>query len=173
MLTSNGIIAPTWENTSFNNNVRFEVDFNGSSNTLIAPPVTTTTTVYNFNPALVFIGSTSFSVSRSGLYHIEGFYDIEYIVTGAPPTALQYAVALKIGGRNYPILNGIEPYDRDLSTGTSVPFIYRKFVRFVNEVYLSAPIVINFSILPTINLGPASFTSTTHFGKISGYLLSD
>jgi hypothetical protein len=169
VLTSNGTASPSWENAAFNNNVRFEVDFNGSSTTLLLPPVTTTT-IYNLDPAVVFIGPASFSVFRSGLYHIEGFYDIEYVLNRAP-TDVQYAVALKIGGRNYPILNGTEPYDRDFSSGTQ--FIYRKSVRFVNEVYISAPIGINFNVLSSFNLGPASFISGNHSGKISGYLISD
>jgi hypothetical protein len=169
VLTSNSTASPSWENAAFNNNVRFEVDFNGNSTTLLLPPVTTTT-IYNLDPAVVFIGPASFSVFRSGLYHIEGFYDIEHILNRAP-TDVHYAVALKIGGRNYPILNGTEPYDRDFSSGTQ--FIYRKSVRFVNEVYISAPTGINFNVLSSFNLGPASFISGNHFGKISGYLISD
>ncbi|MFM9908117.1 MAG: hypothetical protein ACKVOW_02140 [Chitinophagaceae bacterium] len=169
VLTSNGITAPTWQNAAFNNNVRFEVDFNGSSNTLIVPPVTTTT-VYNLNPAVVFIGPTGLSVSRSGLYHIEGFYSAEFRLNGAPSYA-HLGLTLNIDTRNFLIWDGAEPFERDMSS--SIEFIYRKSMRFVNEVYISAPGIIYFILLGNFNLGTALLNSSNHFGKISGYLISD
>jgi hypothetical protein len=87
------------------------------------------------------------------------------------PSYAQLGLTLNIDSRNFLIQDGNEPFERDMSSGTE--FIYRKSMRFVNEVYISGPGIINFIILPNFNLGTASLNSSNHSGKISGYLISD
>jgi hypothetical protein len=60
-----------------------------------------------------------------------------------------------------------------LQNTVGVQFIYRKSIHFLNEMYISAPGIINFNVLSSFNPGAASLNSSNHFGKISGYLISD
>jgi len=166
VLTSNGTAAPSWESAAFNNNVRFEADFTGSS-TIDITPTPNYTTAYNLNPSAVFISGSGISISRSGLYHIEGYIEIRNDLT-ALPTALIQGLELLVDGRVY-VQSQLESLIRD----PSGPNSYLKYIRFVNEVYISAPGTVKVSVSKSFNLGPASFLYRYNYGKISGYLISD
>jgi hypothetical protein len=170
VLTSNSTAAPTWQtlNAALANDIRFEADFTGTS-TSSATPALAYTTAYNLNPAVVSISGTGIFVSRSGLYHIEGFYEIRTVFNVAP-SLMHYSYSLNVDGRLYRHFTS-GPLDRDLSN-TSI-FIYKKLIPFVNEVYILAPGLILPSTEVNFNAGPATLTSVTHSGKISGYLMAD
>ena len=73
VLTSNGTSAPTWENAALSNTTRFSAAGAGNKDTRDL----NFTTIYNTNPADITIGTTSITVNKTGLYHIEGNMDLE------------------------------------------------------------------------------------------------
>lgn len=171
VLTSNGTTAPSWTTlgTAMDNNVRFEANLAGGSSSDVNPPMAYTTE-YNLNPTAVSINASNITINRSGLYHIEGFYSIRGTFS-SPPTHYLQGVSLAIGARWYDIMPASQPVQRDVSSGSLAR--YSSVHRFVQEVYITAPV--NISIVPFTNFasGTASTLSVINGGKISAYLIAD
>ena len=76
VLTSNGAGDPVWRNASFNNDTRFAATSEGSFATVGALSNLPLTTRYNLNTSNIVFGTNTITVNKSGLYHIEGFFNI-------------------------------------------------------------------------------------------------
>ncbi len=168
VLTSNNLAAPSWQtlNTAFSNDVRFESNIYGTSAVSLTPALSYST-AYNLNTSVISISTSGITVNRSGLYHIEGYLELHYSLNRAP-AYIQQGLTVRIDGRAY---QQSVPETFDVNPATS--FSYQKFIRFVNEVNISAPGLIDLMIENSFNLGTASIVSCTHSGKVSGYLISE
>jgi hypothetical protein len=169
VLTSAGTGATAWQTLSgaFENNIRFEASFTETGPVAVTPAVSYTQYL-NTNPSAVSISSGSITINQSGLYHIEGYSEISLIVNTTPQVLAQHHYA-NIDSRTY-AENIMSPLIRD---GTALPtYKYINYGKFVHEVYIVAPGTISSSFFHTYTPGGAVLSSSTHRGRISGYLIS-
>jgi hypothetical protein len=172
VLTSNGTAAPIWANTATSNDVRFKANFGASSNSGLEPTITYST-VYNFNSTAVSISASLITINRSGLYHIEGYYETIHDFHIAPPSTLVISSYLSIDGGQQPITL-FEGTNRDLNYATSpVTYRYRKSIPFVREQYINAPATVYVTVSSTVIPGSSTSGFFARYGEISGYLISD
>jgi hypothetical protein len=172
VLTSNAAGVPTWENAALSNNVRFKATFGADDNSGLEPPITYGTE-YNFNSTAVSISASGITINRSGLYHIEGYYETITDFHIAPPSTLVIASSLNINGEIFPITL-YEGTNRDLGFATlPVTYRYRKSMSFVREEYISAPANVNIFVSSSVILGSSTKGFSARYGRISGYLISD
>lgn len=168
VLVSNGLSAPTWQtlNGAFQNNVRFEATFITSAPSIASLSYTS---VINTDNTAVTIASSGVTITKTGLYHIEGYYQSSTDFA-TEPAYFGHSLSLAFGTRSY-VLSRTTPIEK--STDTSPPQAsYEKLVNFVQEVYIIAPTTI--SLLRTNN-NPFGLTTISNFqaGRISGYLISE
>lgn len=168
VLVSNGLSAPTWQTFTgaFQNNVRFEATFSTSSANIASLAYTS---VINTDNTAVTIASSGVTITKTGLYHIEGYYQSNTDFA-TEPAYFGHSLSLAFGTRSY-VLSRSTPIEK--STDTSPPQVsYEKLVNFVQEVYIVAPTTIS---LLRINNNPIGLTSINNFqgGRISGYLISE
>jgi hypothetical protein len=172
VLTSNGTAAPTWANAALSNDVRFKASFGADSNSGLEPTITYSTT-YNLNPTAVSISASFITINRSGLYHIEGYYETIHDFHIAPPSTLVISSYITIDGNTYPITL-FEGTNRDLNYATfPVTYRYRKTIPFVREEYISAPATVYVGVGSSVILGSSTKGFFARYGEISGYLISD
>lgn len=167
VLTSNGAGAASWQkaSSSSDNNVRFEAGFIETTTGSITPSLLYTS-IYNFNTSAVSINDNAITINTSGLYHIEGYYEVEYNFNSAPGYFTQEFFSYL--GREY-IETRREPILRDVA---STGFKYLNFGKFTREVYVFAPAVIRCGFSNGYSSGGATFLSSFHRGRITGYLIS-
>ncbi|MBC7934545.1 MAG: hypothetical protein H7Y86_04180 [Rhizobacter sp.] len=167
VFTSNGAGAASWQKaaSSSDNNVRFEASFISNFTSPINP-VLEYTSEYNFNTSAVTINATGITINLSGLYHIEGYYDVEYTFNSAPGYFTQefYSDLDRVFSESRR-----EPLLRDVAF---VGFRYLNYGRFSREVYITAPASIRCGFGNSYNLGGASYLNSLHLGRVSGYLIS-
>lgn len=160
VLISAGNANPQWSNAAFSNQVRFAADFSQ----LNATPMQYTQRD-NFSPTDVSITSTSITINKSGLYHIEGPSRI-FIEFSSPPASLTANKSLFAGLINYEFETR-EP----LNPGSGTPR-YEKTTFHAADIYIPAGTTISFfhslSITGGISIVTRGFT-----GTISGYLISE
>lgn len=160
VLVSNGLAAPGWQNVAgaFQNSVRFEATFN----------LPTYTSVFNTDATAVTIASSGITINKTGLYHIEGYYQ-STTTFPTEPAYFGHSLSLAFGSRAY-VLSTISSFPKD--AGVSPQASYYKLVNFTQEVYIIAPTTISF--LRT-NSYPLSATPSSFFqaGRISGYLIAE
>jgi hypothetical protein len=160
VLVSNGLSAPTWQTVTgaFQNTVRFEATFNASAYT----------SVLNTNTSAVTIASSGVTITKTGLYHIEGYYQSITSFT-TEPAYFGHSLSLAFGTRAY-VLSTIATFPKDPSVSPQAS--YYKLINFTQEVYIIAPTTI--SLLRTNNY-PISLTPSGNFqaGRISGYLIAE
>jgi hypothetical protein len=165
-LVSNGAGTPSWQTLAGGgqNNVRFEATL--YSETSIAALVYTS--VLNTNTSAVAITSSGITINKTGLYHIEGYYQSATEFATAPDF-FGHSFSIAFGTRSYVQDKG-NPLERDpLETTT---FTYRNLINFVQEVYIVAPTTIN---LLRIDNRPFSQAPIDYFhqGRVSGYLIAE
>jgi hypothetical protein len=173
VLTSNGTSDPQWKTTSFSNNTRFAVEIG-----LVSPATTFSstggiltigTTKYNLDPASVSIGSSSITITKSGLYHFEAFYNIQFFyasaATALSPVLSSYVSVDYTGGFNHHIA-----YHQELQRHRSTnSWYYNGKASF--DIYLQAPRVISFYSGLTSLDGPTN--SVIQEGMFYGHLISE
>jgi hypothetical protein len=160
VLVSNGLGAPTWQSVAgaFQNTVRFEATFS----------LPTYTSVINTDNTAVTIAASGITINKSGLYHIEGYYQSTTSFT-TEPAYFGHSLSLAFGTRAY-VLSTFLPFPKDPSA--SPQSSYNKLINFAQEVYINAPTTI--SLLRTNNF-PIGLTPSSVFqnGRISGYLIAE
>lgn len=160
VLVSNGLAAPSWQTVAgaFQNAVRFEATFN----------LPAYTSVFNTDATAVTIASSGITINKTGLYHIEGYYQ-STTTFPTEPAYFGHSLTLAFGTRAY-VLSTISSFPKD--PGVSPQASYYKLVNFTQEVYIIAPTTISF--LRT-NFYPLSATPSSFFqaGRISGYLIAE
>ena len=159
-LISNGLAAPTWQTLTgaFQNTVRFEATFN----------LPNYTSVINTNTSAVTIASSGVTITKTGLYHIEGYYQSTTSFT-SEPAYFGHSLSLAFGTRSY-VLSNIATFPKEPSVSPQAS--YYKLINFAQEVYIVAPTTI--SLLRTDNY-PIGLTPSSNFqaGRISGYLIAE
>lgn len=166
VLMSNGTSAPEWVNAAYNNTTRFAAEIP----TTVESDDLTYTSIYNLNTNDVSISSSNgFVISRSGLYHFEGYLTavLEYDV--APAADHGFSMGLVADGVQYEITR-LSPMH---SVGT---YQYNLTVRFSNDVYITAPGNVSLvrSFLHNRGIGGTGvYVGRRVSGKISGYLISE
>jgi len=109
VLTSNGVLAPSWQTLSapFDNNVRFS--FTGSYLGSFTNGDLTFTTRYNTNPTAVSLSGTTITFSQTGLYHLEavisGFVDYSTALSFNPRLSLDLELNGGVGAGSNPVAN--------------------------------------------------------------------
>jgi hypothetical protein len=164
ILTSNGAAEPTWANSSFNNTVRFAASFTSD-----VVPITYTniySAIYNNSPADINITTSTITINKTGLYHIEGFLNGKASFSSDPPSYLALECNLLLDGIAFKVAIG-ELFNRSSSTA----FTYEKPVYFSQDIYLTAPAVIKPQ--GTISDNSPFLTSKSAEGVITGYLISE
>jgi|688.fasta_scaffold153418_2 hypothetical protein len=169
VLTSNGLAAPSWQTLAgaSQNNVRFDATFlanSGDAEDLVY------TSVINTNTTAVSIPSSGVTINKTGLYHIEGFYESYTKLNYAIAPYFGHSLFLNFGTRSY-TLSLSTPFESDPTPPTTGPN-YRKLINFVQEVYIIAPTTISFYRVNNKPLGPTP-PSYRQTGRISGYLISE
>lgn len=169
VLTSNGTGAASWQkaSSSSDNDVRFEASFIESGTGGLSNPTITYNSYYNYNPTAVTIAGSGITINVSGLYHIEGYYDASYTFSGAPALFAQEFVSF-LGRSFVESLNEVVARDPVFTA----QFRYINYGKFSREVYIVAPASISCGFSNSYSSGGVSFTSATHRGRISGYLIS-
>ena len=160
VLVSNGLSAPTWQTLTgaFQNSVRFEATFD----------LPAYTSVINTDNSAINITSTGVTINKTGLYHIEGYYQSSTSFS-TEPAYFGHSLSLAFGSRSY-VLSNTTPFPKDPSVSPQAA--YFKLINFAQEVYIIAPTTIRF--LRTNNYPFSSTTpSFTQSGRISGYLIAD
>jgi hypothetical protein len=173
VLSSNGGSDPTWKSTSFSNNTRFAVDAYlsspGTSSSFTGGILNFTTVKYNLDPTSISIGGSSITISKSGLYHFEAFYDIQFYYTSSSvavsPALTSYISVDYTGGFNH-LMAYHDVLRRDGSTNS---WYYNLKASF--DVYLQAPRVISFYSGLSNLAGPTN--SVIQEGILYGHLISD
>lgn len=166
ILMSNGTAAPEWVNAPYSNTTRFAAEIPST----VENDDFTYTSIYNLNTNDVSISSSNgLVISKSGLYHFEGYLTavLEYDV--APPADLGFTAGLFADGELYEItrLAPMHP------VGT---YQYNLTVRFSNDIYISAPgnVTLTRSFLHNRGIGGTGvYIGRRVHGKISGYLISE
>jgi hypothetical protein len=159
VLTSNGGVDPTWQNSSFTNSVRFaaiyidDLTLSPSSNNVF-------TSIYNYSPADIAITTGNITINKSGLYHIEGY------MTAAANFS---STASTVYTNCYLDLDGMQ-FQFATAEPLNPHFQYTKTTHFSQDIYLTAPAI----ILPRGSIGnsPAALSKSVS-GKITGYLISE
>lgn len=170
VLTSNFLSPPSWQTLSgaFDNNTRFEATFSGNSSAGLTPALAYTQ-VYNTNPADVIIASSGLTINKTGLYHIEGYYET-FTQFSTKPNYFILRFRSVFGGRVF--WESLKlPATRDESNLNQV---YTSFERFSREVYLLAGNAVSCSMEINYSAGgPVTIQNNSHSGRISGYLISE
>jgi hypothetical protein len=166
VLMSNGTSAPEWVNAPYSNTTRFAAEIP----TTVESDDLTYTSIYNLNTNDVSISSSNgLVISKSGLYHFEGYITavLEYDV--APPADHGFSLGLSADGVQYEIVRLAQMH----SVGT---YQYNLTVKFSNDIYITAPgnVVLFRSFLHNRGIGGAGvYIGRRVMGKISGYLISE
>ena len=165
VLTSTGTGTPTWETTSFSNNIRF--GFQGTAGGNVSNPYNYTTK-YNTSPTDVSIGTNAIVVNKTGLYHLEGniYEDVEYF-----PSATYQPFSYTYFDVSSPVFYSQIIYDnmiRDNSAGSGQKYNINK--PFSIDIYLNAGTTVKFHTYTYPDTGGTiSFSYTI---DLRGYLIS-
>ncbi len=160
VLVSNGTGSPTWKNAAFNNSVRFAGSFNSAAGTYFS-------TLYNYSPADVSIGSSNIAINKSGLYHIDGYLTAGFVAGCSPTLGPTLSCILTIGGVDF----WIATYSNLIRSNAHADFRYYQTYPFSYDTYISAPATIGIGIAGSFG-APCSWTDS-HSGRIAGYLISE
>lgn len=165
MLVSTGLSTPEWVSAPYNNTTRFAANI--PAETSNSEPLTYES-IYNHNSNDVSIGSSSITISKSGLYHFEGFLTFTITFRGDIPKDVAFSAFLHADSETYDIafFSGMH------YVGTAQ---YNTTVHFKNDIYITAPATINLSRSRLFNLSgtAATYESERIRGKISGYLINE
>lgn len=165
MLVSTGNSAPEWVSAPYNNTTRFAAEI--PAETSNGEPLTYQST-YNLNANDVSIGSSSITISKSGLYHFEGYLTYTITFRGDVAKDVAFSAFLHADGETY-----------DLALFSGMHYVgtsqYNTTIHFKNDIYISAPATITLSRSRLYNLSgtAATYESERIRGRISGYLINE
>ncbi len=175
VLTSNGPAAPTWSNSSFNNDIRFGVTI--ASNSTTGTPLLFNQ-VYNTNPSLVTIkpGSSApndngeITVVKAGLYRLNGSIGFKFTCASLPYQQPSVNISVIANNFTYQVADFLEmprlalgPYNTNFYYGVVKEFSY--------DIYMEANTKIR--IGNSVNFTSSDVIVNYRNGSFSGYLISE
>lgn len=165
MLISNGNSAPEWVSAPYNNTTRFAANI--PAKTTDDEPLEYES-IYNLNTNDVSISSSAITISKSGLYHFEGYLTFTITFRSGIAKDVAFNAFLHADDEIYDITY----FGPMHSIGTSQ---FNTTVHFKNEIYISAPATLRLTWSRLYNLSGtgATYESERIRGKISGYLINE
>lgn len=164
VLTSNGTGDPQWKNAAYSNTTRFYLI--GSEG---ADPhaLLNLTTRYNTNTSDITVGTNSFTVNKTGLYHIEGSAQIQASWSPSAPYIPAFSLSLLDDGIATSLMND----EMRLSDPINTYDQYLFYRNFNIEIFITAGSVFNLDpTLAGLTIGIYSFDYKI---QLRGHLISE
>lgn len=174
VLTSNGIANPTWANTAYGNNTRFAYGISqfspATATTSTGGQFTFGTAKYNLDPASVSVSGTTLTISKTGLYHFELFYNVQFFYasssTSISPLHTNYIIINYAGSFNPSLA-----YDQEIRRESTTSNAWHYNGKASLDVYVEAPRTIGINSIFTKLAGPTN--SVIQDGLFYGHLISE
>ena len=174
VLTSNGAADPTWANAAYANNTRFAYGISQNS------PATATTSTggmftfgaakYNLDPASVSVSGTTLTISKTGLYHFEMYYNVQFFYASSSisisPLHTNYIIIDYAGS-----FNPFIAYDQEIRRETATSNGWNYNGKASLDIYIQAPRTIN--INSTFSRLAGATNSVIQDGLFYGHLISE
>lgn len=169
VLTSNGANAAAWKNAALTNSVRFSVNYNTTSGTLVFPAFATPAR-YNLDAANIAVAAGGITLTKGGLYHFDIYFNAAagYTFSTAPTSIPSVFVDLDVDQpTRYTIISEKMQGRENSPNVADWNFDFSKLVSI--EVYVAPGSLVR---LQTSINAPAAGGYFT-YGYLNGYLISE
>ncbi len=174
VLSSNGASDPAWVDAAYGNNTRFAYGISqfspatGSAST--GGQFTFGTAKYNLDPASVSVSGTTLTISKTGLYHFELFYNVQFYyassATSISPLHTNY-ITINYAGSFNPSLAYFQEIRRESTTSNAWHYNGKASL----DIYIQAPRTISINSTFTDLAGPTN--SVIQDGLFYGHLINE